>query len=240
MHQDITIVLGMHRSGTSCLTGQLQQAGLALGEVFEQAPFNRKGNRESPHIMSLNNALMSHNDGSWDNPPTHFGWLKSHELQRDKVLSRYADVPRWGFKDPRTLFTLPFWLEGFPGERIRFIGCIRHPLSVARSLQNRNAQFSFTRGVELWRRYNEKLIEYQARYGFPLINFDLEIRPYMASLERVLKYLELNSGDDAANLDFFVDELRHQRPPLQIDNACLPEVLEPVLPLYARLKALAI
>lgn len=237
MHQDITVVLGMHRSGTSCLTGQLQQAGLALGEVIEQAPFNQKGNRESPHILSLNNALMSYNGGSWDDPTDELTWLESHEEQRDRVLSRYADIARWGFKDPRSLFTLPFWLEGLPGAKVRYIGCIRHPLSVARSLHSRNAAFSVARGIELWRRYNENLIGYQTRYGFPLVDFDLELRPYVASIERALKYLELGPGVSASKLDFFDDELRHQHPPIHTDEPGLAEVLESALPLYAQLKA---
>lgn len=41
------LILGMHRSGTSCLAGSLQEAGLYLGEVNTAAPHNAKGNRES-------------------------------------------------------------------------------------------------------------------------------------------------------------------------------------------------
>ena len=51
----VVLVLGMHRSGTSCLAGSLQQAGLELGDVFTSNPFNKKGNREHRDVMtSLN------------------------------------------------------------------------------------------------------------------------------------------------------------------------------------------
>lgn len=33
-HKPSLIVFGMHRSGTSCLTGTLEEAGVYLGEVF--------------------------------------------------------------------------------------------------------------------------------------------------------------------------------------------------------------
>ena len=240
MHQDITVVLGMHRSGTSCLTGQLQQAGLVLGEVMERAPFNRKGNRENPQIMSLNDDLLAHNGGSWHSPPDKVHWLKSHELRRESVLSKYNDFHRWGFKDPRSLFTLPFWLQGLAGEKVRLIGCIRHPLSVAKSLHNRSSDFSLVRGIELWRRYNEKLFDIQARHCFPLVDFDLEDGAYVASVKRALQYLELDSGHGQLNMDFFVEELRHQHNSVQIDDPVLSRTLHSVMPLYARLKTLVI
>ena len=40
------VILGMHRSGTSCLTGSLQDKGLYLGQVSQRGTFNKKGNRE--------------------------------------------------------------------------------------------------------------------------------------------------------------------------------------------------
>jgi len=40
-------ILGMHRSGTSCLAGSLQELGLYLGEVYDQNPHNPRGNREN-------------------------------------------------------------------------------------------------------------------------------------------------------------------------------------------------
>ena len=52
------LILGMHRSGTSCLAGSLQQQGVYLGEVHEWNPHNLKGNRENPHIMALNEGLL--------------------------------------------------------------------------------------------------------------------------------------------------------------------------------------
>jgi hypothetical protein len=41
------IVLGMHRSGTSCLAGMLQSAGFHTEAVEEWSPDNNKGSREN-------------------------------------------------------------------------------------------------------------------------------------------------------------------------------------------------
>ena len=42
-HEQRTVmILGMHRSGTSMLAGSLQEAGLALGDVLTEAPYNPK------------------------------------------------------------------------------------------------------------------------------------------------------------------------------------------------------
>jgi hypothetical protein len=45
--QRVVSILGMHRSGTRCLTGTMQEAGLVLGKFSTFNEFNRKGNREN-------------------------------------------------------------------------------------------------------------------------------------------------------------------------------------------------
>ena len=162
----MVIVLGMHRSGTSCLTGILQQGGLALGDIIVEAPHNKKGNRESPAIMALNNDVLSYSDGSWDSPPGRLGWNAEHELERARIVSLYSGKTDWGFKDPRTLLTLPFWLEGLHDVKIDFIATFRHPLSVAKSLRARQPDFAIESGLALWHAYNAKLLEQHKRVAF--------------------------------------------------------------------------
>ena len=68
----------MHRSGTSLLTGTLQEAGLVLGDVVTAAPHNRKGNRESLPIRALHDDLMQRAGGDWDRPPQQVSWQPVH------------------------------------------------------------------------------------------------------------------------------------------------------------------
>ena len=159
------IVLGMHRSGTSMLTGTLRQAGVALGDVNLAAPFNRKGNMEHPAIMHMQEDLLEKNGGSWDTPPTSpLIWQPMHTAIRDLFISQFASESIWAFKDPRTLFTLEKWLEVLPDSE--FVGVFRSPVQVAQSLNNRN-QMSFEDGFALWSIYNEKLLELHNEYAFP-------------------------------------------------------------------------
>ena len=83
------IVLGMHRSGTSALTGTLEKAGLQLGSVIEEAPDNLKGSRESRSIMLLHEDILERNGGSWDNPTPNPHWSPVHRAFRDTIIETY-------------------------------------------------------------------------------------------------------------------------------------------------------
>ncbi len=128
----VICVLGMHRSGTSCLAGCLQEAGLELGDVVERAPHNPKGNRENLAIRSLNDDVLAYSNGAWDQPPENLRWTRGHRRRRDEIISGYAEFSPWGFKDPRTVLTLPFCGEVLP--HLLFAGTFRHPMAVAGSL----------------------------------------------------------------------------------------------------------
>ncbi|MCX7099285.1 MAG: hypothetical protein NTV43_15410 [Methylococcales bacterium] len=205
------LILGMHRSGTSCLTGSLQQHGLFLGEVFESNPHNLKGNRENAGVMQLNISLLEDNGGSWDNPPETIVWNSGHSDARDAIIAGFiADNHRlFGFKDPRTLLALDFWLEGLSASdcTVKFIGSFRHPLSVANSLYNRN-NIPIEDGLELWGLYNSKLLAHYKKAAFPLVSFDVHNDEYQKSLLRISTGLGLPVNPGIAE-KFFDDALRH-------------------------------
>ncbi|MBL8793778.1 MAG: sulfotransferase [Planctomycetia bacterium] len=202
----IICVLGMHRSGTSCLTGTLEEAGVYLGDVVRQARYNAKGNRENPRIMALHDDLLAASGGSWDAPPESVQWTARHRAAQSAILDSYATKPVWGFKDPRTLFTLDGWLDAIP--RLTLIGTFRHPDAVARSLQHRN-QFDLAKGYDLWAKYNRKLLQYHARRPFPLLSFDQPQAVWGRQVSQVLGKLGLEAS--ASQLRFFDPALRHQQ-----------------------------
>ncbi len=199
----VVSVLGMHRSGTSCLTGSLEEAGLVLGEVNRQAPHNRKGNRENSRIMVLHDDLLRSNGGSWDAPPETVIWSDDHRRRRDEILDDYLAVRTWGFKDPRTLLTLEGWLEALPG--LRIVGTFRSPWAVAASLFKRNGE-SVERWLELWTHYNRLLLGYRERLGFDLISFDASPSGYLTGLGEIVRGLGL--AQPAGGFQFFQTDLR--------------------------------
>ena len=109
--QQVIIILGMHRSGTSCLAGTIEKTGIYFGNVSQHNTFNLKGNRENNQIIKLNNDVLAYNNGNWDNPPYKVEWPLSLKKQRDEIIEQHFPTLTWGFKDPRTLLTLDGWLE---------------------------------------------------------------------------------------------------------------------------------
>jgi hypothetical protein len=201
------VILGMHRSGTSCLAGCLQEAGLALGEVNERAPFNARGNRENRAIMDLHDAVLAHNGGAWDAPPETVVWTEAHRQERDRIITSFEGFTLWGFKEPRSLLVLEGWLEVFP--RMAMVGTFRHPGAVAASLAHRNG-FSMATGLTLWMAYNRKLLAYRARFGFPIVDFDAAPDAYLGTLRTIAPQLGLREPEQG--FGFFASELRHSEP----------------------------
>jgi len=150
------ILLGMHRSGTSMIAGMLEELGLFMGA-------HKDRNNEALLFMKLNDWLMEQNSCSWDNPRSFSSFLENedvrsltigqiHGILQSRYMMSYLgkeyfpqrsssmqlDFP-WAWKDPRATFTLPFWLEVFPGARI--IHIFRNGIDVANSLKTRHENY---------------------------------------------------------------------------------------------------
>ena len=201
-------ILGMHRSGTSCLMGTLEEAGVFLGEVSRKNPHNLKGNHENGAIVDLHDDVLRRNGGSWDSPPRAVVWSAEHAARRAEIIAGYRQTPRWGFKDPRTLVVLDGWLRALP--TLSLVGVFRHPLLVARSLYARNAM-PVERGVELWTLYNERLVAYWRAYRFPILSFDSDDAAFRRKTSALLEALGL--AISPAELRFFEPSLRHNEVP---------------------------
>ncbi len=146
------ILLGMHRSGTAMIARLLDALGLFQGSELQE-------DHESTWFLELNDLLLRRVNAAWDNPEPVLGFLANADafdltlrcLEDDLSSSRTReflgkkwslkggallsfDRP-WGWKDPRTLFTLPLWLKLFPGAKLIYI--VRNGVDVASSLRMR-------------------------------------------------------------------------------------------------------
>jgi hypothetical protein len=205
------LILGMHRSGTSSLAGSLQACGLYLGPVFEHNPNNIKGNRENIEIIQINDAILACNGGRWDAPPDPIRWTRRHESARKRILQTFiaSNQPIWGFKDPRILLTLNFWLEG-PQDlcQIKMVGMFRRPEAVAGSLLKRNG-IPLSNGIKLWEQYNSRLYNILQEATIPLACFDTPTAEYLSTIDRIAHELQLEQTHHTRN-EFFDDALRHE------------------------------
>jgi hypothetical protein len=188
------IVLGMHRSGTSCLAGSLQAADLELGEVHTVNPYNKKGNRENQAVMDLHDSLLYLNGASWDAPKV-VEWDDEHRKLRDTIIESFREIPTWGFKDPRTCFTLDGWLEVLPETRL--VGTFRNPKSVAQSLVARNQGLgSLEEWYKVWEAYNRRVLHFHKQEAFPIVDFDSPDSQYLRSLRAICRHLSLRSPEE--------------------------------------------
>lgn len=204
--ENIICILGMHRSGTSALTGSLQQYGLELGKHHTWNRHNQKGNRENQDLVDLHDSILATNGGSWDNPPKKVDWSSEHVERACDILASYSDVQHWGFKDPRTLIVLPFWRELC--SNLRYVGIFRHPVAVAKSLNKRD-NMPMETAYQLWYEYNSRLLRAHKRQDFPMVSFDASPAQLEQAVELLARALGLNPASQPS--PFYSQDLHHHR-----------------------------
>jgi hypothetical protein len=241
VNKRVVVVLGMHRSGTSALTRSLQLLGIDLGQnMLPVAADNEKGFWEDADINALNVSALQSLGSDWHHlkgiDEGHVQDLKERGfvLKAAKLLqTKLADVDIFGFKDPRVAILLPFWKEVFSqcGLLVDYLFAIRHPTSVAKSLQKRNG-IDIEKSYLLWLNYVVKSIEHGAEHGGIIIDYDNFMRFPDREIERLAAHLRLNI-DAAALKEYrarFLDaDLRHtvyEAKDLAKDATCPPLVRE--------------
>lgn len=211
-------VLGMHRSGTSCLTGLLADAGVWLGDVSRLNSFNLKGNQERRAVNQLNERVLGDNGGGWAAPPPgQCNWNPERIAELRAILAEYPTDRPWAIKDPRACFTIGGWLAERPD--LRLIGTFRHPGAVLSSLRGRGPALQVADEVDLWCRYNSQLLRLHARFGFPLVCFDLPPDDYLAQVSGA--FARLGLALSPVDAGFFDEGLRSAPRNEQIPEAAL-------------------
>jgi hypothetical protein len=188
------LILGMHRSGTSCLAGCLQEAGLYLGDVNTEAGFNKKGNREDHKIMELHDRILKRTKASWDKPPKQEPkWTAQEKKDLTSLLATFPSNTVWGIKDPRALLLLTGWHEV---STPTCIGTFRHPAEVIASLVHRAREWkqpmSKAKAANLWDAYNQRMLKQYAKQPFDIIRYDIDVGLYYEKLDAVIKPLGLS------------------------------------------------
>lgn len=151
-------VLGMHRSGTSAVTGALHALGLPAGDQADdlgRGALNPQGYFELATLMQLNDEILSATGAHWTCPhmpdPRLFS---SPELEARKsgyreLHNRLLQGNEWVWKDPRNCSTFPFWSSALECEET-IVVVLRNPLEIADSM----ASYGFTprHALALWER----------------------------------------------------------------------------------------
>ena len=183
--QMIVTVLGMHRSGTSLVTRLLNLMGVFLGSADDLIPADRHNERgywEHTAIVSLNDEILHRCGGNWHQPPRFVdGWAFDPDLAslrqsaRSFVVGTFENQRIWGWKDPRTCLTLPFWQTVVLPTHI--VICLRNPLEVVHSIQ-KSHNLMFDHVSRLWLTYVSSSFRYsQGVNRFVLFYEDLMQNP---------------------------------------------------------------
>jgi hypothetical protein len=196
-------ILGMHRSGTSMVALLLADCGLHLGperDLMPPQPDNPAGFGENLRFVELNERLLATLGGSWDAPPElASGWLERDDVaalraEAEELVQAFAGCEPWGWKDPRSSITFPFW-ERAAGP-LEVVVCLRDPLEVALSLQRRNG-VALDSGLALWLQYNERIAATTTPDSRIVSHYDAYFSSPPRELERVAAFLDLPVDGEA-------------------------------------------
>ena len=230
----LILVLGMHRSGTSAVTGLLEEQGIEVRTTRgrELNAFNPRGNRENRELRFLHDEILQRAGGSWYAPPAEVGIEAGDRERRDAQLAEYEGETR-AVKDPRLLLVMDLWRELDPAR----LGVIRNPVAVRGSLERRslrkrpnqkrarqhqNPVLEPVRWEELWCVYNRALLAEHEREPFPIVDFD-RAEELDVQVRDALTALGLESTGTS---DFYDPELATAVDPRWREKALLPESVE--------------
>lgn len=207
-------VMGMHRSGTSMVTGILQKCGLFLGNnLLMGARDNPKGHFEDRKFLNINNSLLISNGGTWRNPPK---WISARNLEpiMKRFLASWPEDKLVGWKDPRICITFPAWNALIKPERVKIIFVLRNEIQIAKSLQARNG-IPFERGKRLTKIYNNRAMENirgAANVQYIMTWHYRYFENWQAEIESITEFLGLEIPQDTKPITDFIDKkLWHYR-----------------------------
>jgi hypothetical protein len=217
--QQVVIIGGMHRSGTSMVANILHLSGVYLGDpdlMLGASKDNQKGHWENIYFLDLNERILAKLGAGWDficNLTD--GWEKSTSLdplrqQANHLISKFKGYSFWGWKDPRNTVLASFWHSLLP--TAKFIICLRNPAEVAQSLFKRN-NFSKAASYHLWKSYYQVFLESTEKKDYIITHYDSWFYNPHAELSRLGEFLGLPLSESiiAESCKEISYSLRHDR-----------------------------
>ncbi|MBA7637532.1 Beta-barrel assembly-enhancing protease [subsurface metagenome] len=238
-------IAGMHRTGTSMVARLLNLCGLYLGPEERIMPPNEgnpAGYWQNQDMDQLTEDILAHFAGDWDFllPRMPRGWETKPDMapfrERAQQLIQIigerkrlavATPRQWGWKDPRSSLTLPFWKSVLPD--LKVVVCLRNPVETARSL-GRQVSSTNAFSYNLWLRYYQRILA-DTNPGDRLItHYDMYFVNPQGELQRVLHWLGWSVPEDrldAACHSVSTSHRKHRLTEAELNEARVPlEVAE--------------
>ena len=163
MKQKVTVVLGMHKSGTSLISSMLHHSGINMVEQEDAKTYDQKNHYERLSTNKLNKQLLGCGTKS---SLSVVNELDICGISSDLDYTVRATVENiriaesaWGFKDPRTCLTYQYWKQILPDHRI--VGVFRSPYEVHAhyTKKRRLDPLRGVRAIRAWQIYNSCLLK---------------------------------------------------------------------------------
>ena len=226
MKQTCILVLGMHRSGTSALTGLFSLLDVYLGSELMEANFaNEKGYFENNILYKINEKLLAQINSSWNDvfyDKEKLDNIKEIDELKKAIKSEFEYAETFAIKDPRLAFLFPVYQKVLQDLDIdiKIILPYRNPIEVANSLHRRDGM-PLEKGMLLWV-YHFLLAEKFSRgYDKVFIGFDELMSNTQETIKKVDTKLHIDLYEKyEANIDkiddFLEPNLKHHN--ISIDN----------------------
>lgn len=225
---NLYIVLGMSRSGTSAVARSLEALGVSLGnQLLTGDERNPKGFFEDTDVLKRINRGLAY--------ALNFEWLSFDSAKTEAILShpdmqpykqfainllrdRLKTYGDWGFKDPRTVILFPFWRAVLSEVEAKehYIVVTRYPLATAASVHEFIGQ-DFEIGLLSWLKHMIAAVEAVAGKPHVVIAYENLLANPRLQLERIHHQLRIEKPLDEKQVtnyaDNFIDKrLQHFEP----------------------------
>ena len=189
------IVLGMHRSGTSAVTGMLRLCGAWVGEddgLTGANIENPQGFWERRDVRKMCDELLHSAGADWwkvaslNLEAIPHAILSEQRRCFEAVVSELREHGPWVVKEPRLCLLLPV-LRDYLNDAV-CVHVFRNPLEVARSLQRRNG-FSIAAGMTLWETYNKHALKASSTMPRVMVAYGALMRDSADTVDRLVTRL---------------------------------------------------
>lgn len=233
--QRVVIVLGMHRSGTSALTGALHHLGIHVGDrLLPAMSDNPEGFWEHVDIVNLHERVLATLGTSWNDErclPSQW-WLRPemeiYRAELAQIIQRdFEASPLWMVKDPRMCRLIPLWHTVLKraGCKPSVIFILRDPREVAQSLARRDG-ISIERSCLLWLQHLVEAEQWTRDYPRSLVTYEALLSDWKQAIAVIARNLSLELPTDSLAVQnrvsaFLKKDLRHHlAPPLSSEPLC--------------------
>jgi len=211
------VVLGMHRSGTSALSGVLAHLGCGTPRSIAPADENnQRGYFESIPLWKLSEDILEAAGSKWDDwrpvSPEAFTpeqWAAFSKRAQWVLNHEFQDQPLFVLKDPRMCRLLSFWLPEIQafGYQAHFVLTYRHPMEVAASLARRNDLVP-EYGLLMWLHYVLQAERATRSVKRVFISYNSILKDWRQVVDQMRAGLDLTlpvlSDESAATIDDFL------------------------------------